>query len=103
MKWTINTPARARHREVTEKLDKIIRLLEKPTAAAAVQDSIVEVAKELYTTEELCAILRVTRRTLARYRQKKKIPYYMIDRKCYYKADEVKVLLSQLPTLKAGS
>ena len=97
MKWTIDTPARARHREIMKKLDKIIRLLEKPTAAT-IQDSVVETAKELYTTNELCAILRVSKRTLARYRQKKKIPYYMIDRKCYYKVNEVRlILLEQKP------
>jgi hypothetical protein len=39
---------------------------------------------------DLCKLLRVTKRTIARYRQKKLIPYYTYDNgRVYYKASEV--------------
>ena len=37
----------------------------------------------------LSKLLGVTHRTLARYRQKKLIRYYMIDGRTYYKASEI--------------
>ena len=42
---------------------------------------------------DLCRLLGVTKRTLARYRQKKLIRYYMIDRRTYYKASEIQEFL----------
>ena len=38
---------------------------------------------------DLSKLLGVTHRTLARYRQKKLIRYYMIDGRTYYKASEI--------------
>lgn len=39
---------------------------------------------------DLCKLLGVTKRTIARYRQKKLIPYYTYDNgRVYYKASEV--------------
>lgn len=42
---------------------------------------------------DLCRLLDVTKRTLARYRQKKLIRYYMIDGRTYYKASEIQEFL----------
>ena len=42
---------------------------------------------------DLCRLLGVTKRTLARYRQKKLIRYYMIDGRTYYKASEIQEIL----------
>ena len=51
---------------------------------------------------DLCQLLGITKRTLARYRQKKLVTYYMIDGRTYYKASEVEAFLNQkgksLPT-----
>ena len=44
---------------------------------------------------DLCKLLNITERTLARYRQKKLIRYYMIDRKVYYKASVVQEFLKK--------
>ena len=43
----------------------------------------------LLDNQDLCQLLGVTKRTLARYRQKKLVSYYMIDGRTYYKASEV--------------
>lgn len=42
---------------------------------------------------DLCRLLGVTKRTLARYRQKKLIRYYMIDGRTYYKSSEIQEFL----------
>lgn len=42
---------------------------------------------------DLCRLLGVTKRTHARYRQKKLIRYYMIDGRTYYKASEIQEFL----------
>ena len=44
---------------------------------------------------DLCQLLGITKRTLARYRQKKYVTYYMIDGRTYYKASEVEAFLNQ--------
>ena len=44
---------------------------------------------------DLCQLLGVTKRTLARYRQKRYVTYYMIDGRTYYKASEVEAFLNQ--------
>ena len=48
---------------------------------------------QLLDNHDLCMLLNITKRTLARYRQKKLIRYYQIDRKTYYKASEVQEFL----------
>jgi hypothetical protein len=50
---------------------------------------------ELLDNQDLCLLLGITKRSLARYRQKKMIPYYQGDRKTYYKASEVKDFLKK--------
>jgi hypothetical protein len=48
---------------------------------------------KLLDNQYLCLLLGITKRSLARYRQKKLIRYYQIDRKTYYKASEVQEFL----------
>ena len=48
---------------------------------------------QLLDNQDLCLLLGITKRSLARYRQKKLIRYYQIDRKTYYKASEVQEFL----------
>lgn len=43
----------------------------------------------LLDNSDMCRLLNITKRTLARYRQKKLVRYYMIDRKVFYRASEV--------------
>ena len=45
--------------------------------------------------DKLCELLSITKRTLARYRQKKLVTYYMIDGRTYYKSSEVEAFLNQ--------
>ena len=43
----------------------------------------------LLDNSDMCRLLNITKRTLAPYRQKKLVRYYMIDRKVFYRASEV--------------
>jgi hypothetical protein len=61
-----------------------------------VGEAVAAAAREYYTNDDLRAILRVSKRTLARYRQKNLIPYYMIDGKVYYKVAEVQDFLKKV-------
>lgn len=76
------------HKEIIRRLDRVIDLLERPAASQAAS-----VAKDYYTNADLCRMLRVSKRTLARYRQKGLISYYMIGRKTYYKVSDVENFL----------
>lgn len=49
----------------------------------------------LLDNQDMCRLLGVTKRTLARYRQLKKVTYYMIDGRTYYKAFEVQTFLQK--------
>ncbi len=50
----------------------------------------------LLDNSDLCKLLGVTKRTLARYRQKKIIPYYTYDNgRVYYKASEVEKFMKK--------
>ena len=55
----------------------------------------IERALERMNNYDLCRLLGITKRTLARYRQKKLVTYYMIDGRTYYKASEVEAFLNQ--------
>ena len=50
---------------------------------------------KLLDNQDMCELLGVTKRTLARYRQKKLVTYYMIDGRTYYKASEVQDFLNK--------
>lgn len=53
----------------------------------------------LLDTYDMCKLLNITKRTLARYRKKKLIKYYLIDRKTFYKASEVEQAMKQMGKL----
>ena len=50
---------------------------------------------KLLDNQDMCELLGITKRTLARYRQKKLVTYYMIDGRTYYKSSEVEAFLNQ--------
>jgi hypothetical protein len=93
------SPQEKRHSEIVSRLDRIISLLndlkKNSSVNEAVSDAVVTAAKEYYTNDDLRAILRVSKRTLARYRQKKLISYYMIRGKVYYKVTEIQKFLQK--------
>ena len=95
MKQLFATSNARRHGEIVSRLDRIIGLLTDLKKETLVGDAVAAAAKEYYTNDDLRAILRVSKRTLARYRQKKLIPYYMIRGKVYYKVAEVQNFLKQ--------
>lgn len=49
----------------------------------------------LLDNHDLCMMLNVTKRTLARYRQKRLIPFYKIDRKVFYRTAEIREFMKK--------
>lgn len=76
--------------KIMERLDKIDRALERMNKLKDCLDG-----DTLLDNYDLCQLLGITKRTLARYRQKKLVTYYMIDGRTYYKASEVEAFLYQ--------
>lgn len=71
-----------------ERFDKMERAFERMNKLKDCLDG-----DTLLDNYDLCRLLGVTKRTLARYRQKKLIRYYMIDGRTYYKASEIQDFL----------
>ena len=70
--------------QLRERFDKIEKMLERQNKMKECLDG-----DTLLDNYDLSKLLGVTHRTLARYRQKKLIRYYMIDGRTYYKASEI--------------
>lgn len=49
----------------------------------------------LLDNQDMCQLFKIAKRTLAGYRQKKLIPYYILDGKAYYKASEIQNFLKK--------
>ena len=76
--------------QLMERFDKIEKMLERQNKMEECLDG-----DTLLDNYDLSKLLGMTYRTLARYRQKKLIRYYMIDGRTYYKASEVKDFFEQ--------
>ena len=76
--------------QIMERFDRIERALERMNKLKECLDG-----DTLLDNYDLCRLLGITKRTLARYRQKKLVTYYMIDGRTYYKASEVEAFLNQ--------
>lgn len=76
--------------QIMERFDKIDRTLERMNKLKDCLDG-----DTLLDNYDLCRLLGITKRTLARYRQKKLVTYYMIDGRTYYKASEVQDFLNR--------
>jgi len=50
---------------------------------------------KLLDNQDMCLLLGITKRSLARYRNKKLIRYYQVDRKVFYKASEIQEFLKK--------
>ena len=70
--------------QLMERFDKIEKMLERQNKMKECLDG-----DTLLDNYDLSKLLGVTHCTLARYRQKKLIRYYMIDGRTYYKASEI--------------
>ena len=83
--------------QIMERFDRIDHTLERMNKLKECLEG-----DTLLDNYDLCQLLGITKRTLARYRQKKLVTYYMIDGRTYYKASEVEAFLNQkgksLPT-----
>ena len=76
--------------QVMERFDRMENMLRRMNRQTAALEG-----DKLLDNQDMCELLGVTKRTLARYRQKKLVTYYMIDGRTYYKASEVHEFLNR--------
>ena len=76
--------------QIMERFDRIDDRLNRMNRQTAALEG-----DKLLDNQDMCELLGVTKRTLARYRQKKLVTYYMIDGRTYYKASEVQDFLNK--------
>lgn len=76
--------------QIMERFDKIEDRLSRMNRQTSALDG-----DKLLDNQDMCELLGITKRTLARYRQKKLVTYYMIDGRTYYKSSEVEAFLNQ--------
>ena len=76
--------------QIMERFDKIEDKLGRMNRQTSALDG-----DKLLDNQDMCELLGITKRTLARYRQKKLVTYYMIDGRTYYKSSEVKEFLKR--------
>ena len=67
--------------QVMERFDRMENMLRRMNRQTAALEG-----DKLLDNQDMCELLGVTKRTLARYRQKKLVTYYMIDGITYYKS-----------------
>jgi len=77
-------------KHIDNRFDKLEEILGRMAKTKDVFDG-----DELLDNQDLCTILKITKRTLQRYRQLGMIPYYQIDGKCYYKKSELETFLKR--------
>ena len=75
--------------QIMERFDRIENRLSRMNRQTAALEG-----DKLLDNQDMCELLGVTKRTLARYRQKKLVTYYMIDGRTYYKASVVQDFLN---------
>ena len=49
--------------------------------------------EHLLDNQDLCQLLKVTQRTLQRYRSEKQLPYHLMNNKSYYKESDVQYFI----------
>lgn len=75
---------------IIDRLDRLKDMLERLVKQRQCFDG-----DTLLDNSDMCRLLNITKRTLARYRQKKLVRYYMIDRKVFYRASEVEEFMKK--------
>lgn len=70
--------------------DEIKQLLEKSRKLRSSQKE-----NKYLDNQDVCLLLNISPRTLQTYRDKRILPYTQIDRKCYYKLEDVNLFIEK--------
>jgi hypothetical protein len=70
------------------RLDRIERHLEK----MAIKEKLLE-GERLLDNQDVCQLLKVSKRTLQRYRSSGELPYQMVYHKTFYKESDVEIFI----------
>ena len=64
-------------------------------------DKVLDDNEKILDNQDLAFLLKVSFRTLQRYRVSGQLPYFTIGKKTYYRANDIRALFVNVPTLKA--
>ena len=63
-------------------------------------DKILDPSDKILDNQDLAFLLKVSFRTLQRYRASGKLPYFMISHKTYYRAADIRVFIQEIADCK---
>ena len=78
-----------------EKLSKKLTEIGQDLKSLINTDQVLEENERLLDNQDLAFLLKVSFRTLQRYRLKGKLPYFTIGRKTYYKASDIRAFVRE--------
>ena len=76
-----------------EKLSKKLTEIGQDLKSLINTDQVLEENERLLDNQDLAFLLKVSFRTLQRYRAKGKLPYFTIGRKTYYRASDIRAFV----------
>ena len=82
-----------------EKLSKKLTEIGQDLKSLINTDQVLEENERLLDNQDLAFLLKVSFRTLQRYRLKGKLPYFTIGHKTYYRASDIRAKVSSLTLL----
>ena len=81
--------------EWMEKLSSKLDLIGKDIKTFITTSDVLEDNEKILDNQELCFLLKVSNRTLQRYRDEGKLPYFRVKAKIYYRASEIRVFIKE--------
>ena len=82
-------------REMMEKLSKKLTEIGQDLKSLINTDQVLEENERLLDNQDLAFLLKVSFRTLQRYRLKGKLPYFTIGHKTYYRASDIRAFVRE--------
>lgn len=80
-----------------EKLSKKLNEIGQNLQSLINTDKVLDENDRLLDNQDLAFLLKVSFRTLQRYRTSGKLPYFMISHKTYYRASDIRALFKKMP------
>ena len=78
-----------------ERLSKKLSEIEQDLKSLINTDKVLDPNDKILDNQDLAFLLKVSFRTLQRYRASGKLPYFMISHKTYYRAADIRVFIQE--------
>ena len=81
--------------EWMEKLSSKLKEISKDLKTFITVNDVLEDNEKILDNQDLCFLLKVSTRTLQRYRDEGQLPYFRVKAKIYYRASEISTFLKE--------